>query len=42
MQWITAHDNSDAQKLYDSVANRTAWVTYEIDLAEASTSAGRA
>ena len=42
VQWITAHDNSDAQKLYDSVANRTAWVTYEIDLTESSTSAGRA
>jgi len=32
VQWITASDNVDAQKLYDSVAQRTDWVTYEIDL----------
>ncbi|MCU1347891.1 MAG: acetyltransferase [Acidobacteria bacterium] len=42
VQWITAHDNSAAQKLYDAVGNRTAWVTYEIDLATAPTQAGRA
>ncbi|MEO7017420.1 MAG: GNAT family N-acetyltransferase [Leifsonia sp.] len=32
VQWITAHDNDQAKGVYDSVANRTAWVTYEIDL----------
>ncbi|WP_223690360.1 GNAT family N-acetyltransferase [Leifsonia poae] len=32
VQWITAHDNQTAQQLYDSLANRTSWVTYEIDL----------
>ncbi|MEV8215273.1 GNAT family N-acetyltransferase [Leifsonia sp. NPDC077715] len=42
VQWITAHDNETAQKLYDAVANRTQWVTYEIDLASAPTTAGRA
>ncbi|WP_431221107.1 GNAT family N-acetyltransferase [Leifsonia xyli] len=42
VQWITAHDNSTAQKLYDAVANRTQWVTYEIDLATARAEAGRA
>lgn len=33
VQWITAQDNSAAQRVYDSVATRTSWVTYEIDLA---------
>lgn len=33
MQWITAHDNTEAQRVYDTIASRTAWVTYEIDLA---------
>lgn len=32
VQWITAGDNADAQRMYDSVASRTHWVTYEIDL----------
>jgi len=32
VQWITADDNSEARSVYDSVANRTSWVTYEIDL----------
>ena len=35
VQWVTAHDNQDAQRVYDSVADRTAWVTYEIDLTKA-------
>jgi GNAT superfamily N-acetyltransferase len=35
VQWITANDNADAQRVYDSVANKTGWVTYEIDLAAA-------
>jgi GNAT superfamily N-acetyltransferase len=33
VQWITAQDNSTAQRVYDAVASRTSWVTYEIDLA---------
>lgn len=32
VQWITAADNDEAQKLYDKVAERTDWITYEIDL----------
>jgi len=35
VQWITANDNADAQRVYDSVASKTAWVTYEIDLVAA-------
>ena len=29
LRWITASDNSRAQSLYDTVATRTTWVTYE-------------
>ncbi len=29
LRWITASDNSTAQRLYDTVATRTSWVTYE-------------
>jgi ribosomal protein S18 acetylase RimI-like enzyme len=29
VRWITAEDNTDAQRLYDSVAERTSWVTYD-------------
>jgi ribosomal protein S18 acetylase RimI-like enzyme len=32
VQWITAPDNADAQKVYDAVASRTPWVTYELAL----------
>ena len=33
VQWITAHDNCRRRSsVYDSVGDRTAWVTYEIDL----------
>jgi GNAT superfamily N-acetyltransferase len=42
VQWITAHDNQTAQQLYDTLAQRTSWVTYEIDLTTADTTAGRA
>ncbi|MFF2273968.1 GNAT family N-acetyltransferase [Agromyces sp. NPDC058136] len=28
--WITAADNESAQRLYDSLATRTSWVTYEM------------
>lgn len=33
VQWITAQDNTTAQRVYDEVATRTSWVTYEIELA---------
>ena len=39
VQWITARDNTDAQQVYDSVATRTSWVTYEIDLVAAQAGA---
>jgi ribosomal protein S18 acetylase RimI-like enzyme len=29
--WITAADNQAAQSLYDRLAERTSWVTYEMD-----------
>ena len=29
VQWVTAADNLQAQALYDTLATRTAWVTYE-------------
>ena len=32
VQWLTAADNETAQRLYDDVAARTDWVTYEIEL----------
>ncbi|WP_295120858.1 GNAT family N-acetyltransferase [uncultured Leifsonia sp.] len=35
VQWITANDNTDAQRVYDSVASKTGWITYEIDLVAA-------
>jgi ribosomal protein S18 acetylase RimI-like enzyme len=31
LRWITASDNSTAQRLYDTVATRTSWVTYEME-----------
>ena len=30
LRWITADTNETAQKLYDKVAKRTSWVTYEV------------
>jgi GNAT superfamily N-acetyltransferase len=30
LRWITAADNERAQRVYDRVATRTTWVTYEI------------
>lgn len=30
LRWITAPDNARAQRLYDRVATRTGWVTYEV------------
>lgn len=32
IRWITAADNTTAQALYDRVAKRTPWVTYDIPL----------
>jgi GNAT superfamily N-acetyltransferase len=30
LRWITAQDNATAQRLYDRLAKRTTWVTYEV------------
>ncbi|MEF2976896.1 GNAT family N-acetyltransferase [Subtercola sp. YIM 133946] len=30
VRWITAEDNETAQRLYDKVASRTSWVTYDL------------
>ena len=30
LRWITADDNVTAQRVYDRVAKRTSWVTYEV------------
>ena len=30
LRWITAESNATAQSLYDKVATRTSWVTYEV------------
>ena len=32
LRWITAASNATAQSVYDKVAKRTTWVTYEIEL----------
>jgi GNAT superfamily N-acetyltransferase len=32
VRWITAPDNDEAQILYDKVANRTEWVTYDLQV----------
>lgn len=34
LRWVTADSNATAQRLYDRLAKRTTWVTYEIELAE--------
>jgi GNAT superfamily N-acetyltransferase len=34
LRWITADDNARAQRLYDRIAKKTSWVTYEVRLAE--------
>jgi GNAT superfamily N-acetyltransferase len=31
MRWITAADNVRAQRIYDTLATKTTWVTYELD-----------
>jgi GNAT superfamily N-acetyltransferase len=30
LRWITAADNTTAQRVYDRLAKRTTWVTYEV------------
>ncbi|MFC5790748.1 GNAT family N-acetyltransferase [Agromyces tardus] len=30
VSWVTAADNTEAQRLYDELATRTTWVTYEM------------
>ncbi|MCW2819223.1 MAG: family N-acetyltransferase [Marmoricola sp.] len=32
VRWITAEDNRTAQRLYDDVARRTTWVTYDLEV----------
>lgn len=32
IRWITAEDNAPARRLYDRVARRTPWVTYDLGL----------
>lgn len=32
LRWITAADNERAQRVYDRIATRTTWVTYEVRL----------
>lgn len=34
VEWATAADNHQAQALYDTLASRTSWVTYEAEPAE--------
>ena len=36
VRWITAEDNEVAQRLYDAVASRTSWVTYDLSCAESA------
>jgi GNAT superfamily N-acetyltransferase len=32
LRWITADDNVTAQRVYDKLAKKTSWVTYEVRL----------
>ncbi len=34
LRWITAADNERAQRVYDRIATRTTWVTYEQETSE--------
>jgi len=34
IRWITAEDNVTAQRVYNRLATRTTWVTYDLDLPE--------
>jgi ribosomal protein S18 acetylase RimI-like enzyme len=38
LRWITAADNTRAQKLYDRIATRATWVVYERELGDGSAS----
>ncbi len=38
--WRTADDNFTAQFLYDAIARRSRWVTYELDLARSGAAKG--
>ncbi|HWH97823.1 MAG TPA: GNAT family N-acetyltransferase [Pseudolysinimonas sp.] len=32
LRWVTAESNTTAQRVYDKLAKRTTWVTYEVEL----------
>lgn len=32
LRWVTAESNATAQRVYDKLAKRTTWVTYEVEL----------
>ena len=32
LRWVTAESNAAAQRVYDKLATRTTWVTYEVEL----------
>lgn len=32
LRWVTAESNTTAQRVYDKLATRTSWVTYEVEL----------
>ena len=32
LRWVTAESNATAQRVYDKLATRTSWVTYEVEL----------
>lgn len=32
LRWVTAETNATAQRVYDKLATRTTWVTYEVEL----------
>jgi GNAT superfamily N-acetyltransferase len=38
VSWITAEDNTTAQRVYDRIAARTTWVTYEMPVRASSPS----
>ena len=38
LRWITAADNTSAQKLYDRIATRATWVVYERELGDGGAS----
>jgi len=34
LRWVTAESNATAQRVYDKLATRTTWVTYEVELGD--------